>query len=56
MTDYTKEEITGLEDVFPDNLFMWYNESNVFIKTLIQNEAISYWVKIVFHFIVRSIS
>ena len=52
MTDYSKEEITALEDVFPGNLFMGYNQSNVYIKSSIQNEAIPYWVEIVFHFIV----
>ena len=51
MTDYSKEEITALEDVFPGNLFMWYN---VYIKILIQFEAIPYWIKILFHFIVPS--
>ena len=56
MTDYSKEEITALEDVLLGNLFMLHNESNVYIKILTQNEAIPYWVKIVFHFIVPSIS
>ena len=56
MRDYSKEEITALEDVFPGNLFMWYNESNVYINILIQNEAMPCWVKIVFHVIMPSIS
>ena len=54
MTDYSKEEIAALEDVFPGN--MWHNKSNVYIKILIQNEVIPYWVKIVFHLIMPSIS
>ena len=53
MTDYSKEEIIALEDVFPGNLFTCYN---VYIKILIQNEAIPYWIKIVFHFIMSSTS
>ena len=53
MTDYSEEEITALEDVFPGNLLMWYN---VYRKNLIQNEVTPYWVKIVFHFVVQSIS
>ena len=32
MTDYSKEKITALEDVFPGNVFIWYNESNGYIR------------------------
>ena len=53
MTDYSKEEITAIEDVFPGNLFMQYY---LYIKLLTQIEAKAYWVKIVFHFIVPTIS
>ena len=56
MMDYSKKEITALEDAFLGNLFMWYNESNVYIKVLLKNEATPYWVEIMFSFIVPSIS
>ena len=53
MTDYSKGEIAALENVFPGNLIMWYN---AYIKILIQNEVIPYWVKILFHFFVPYVS